>query len=53
MRRTSSTYLTFHRDLVKELARRFDIVLMAQGEVEEKKIVFGHARAEGRALWPS
>jgi len=34
-------YLTFHRDLVKELADRFDVVLMAQGEVEEKKIVFG------------
>ena len=34
-------YLTFHRDLVKDLAARFDVVLMAQGEVEEKKIVFG------------
>ncbi|MBM6594397.1 polysaccharide pyruvyl transferase family protein [Microvirga pudoricolor] len=34
-------YLTFHRDLVKNLAERFDVVLMAQGEVEEKKIVFG------------
>jgi polysaccharide pyruvyl transferase WcaK-like protein len=34
-------YLTFHRDLVKDLARRFDVVLMAQGEVEEKKMVFG------------
>jgi len=34
-------YLTFHRDLVKSLAQRFDVVLMAQGEVEEKKIVFG------------
>jgi polysaccharide pyruvyl transferase WcaK-like protein len=34
-------YLTFHRELVKDLAARFDVVLMAQGEVEEKKIVFG------------
>jgi hypothetical protein len=34
-------YLTFHRDLVKGLAARFEIVLMAQGEVEEKKLVFG------------
>jgi polysaccharide pyruvyl transferase WcaK-like protein len=34
-------YLTFHRDLVKRLAARFDVVLMAQGEIEEKKIVFG------------
>jgi len=36
-------YLTFHRDMVKDLASRFDVVLMAQGEVEEKKIVFGTA----------
>jgi hypothetical protein len=34
-------YLTFHRDLVKDLSTRFDVVLMAQGEVEEKKMVFG------------
>ena len=34
-------YLTFHRDLVKEMASRFDATLMAQGEVEEKKLVFG------------
>ena len=44
-------YLTFHRDMVKDLASRFDVVLMAQGEVEEKKIVFGTAeqREEGIA----
>lgn len=34
-------YLTVHRDLVKAMAARFDTVLMAQGEVEEKKIVMG------------
>jgi hypothetical protein len=34
-------YLTFHRDLVKTMARRFDAVLMTQGEVEEKKLVLG------------
>src|SRR4051794_14445216 len=34
-------YLTFHRGLVKGLASRFDVVPMAQGEVEEKKIVYG------------
>jgi hypothetical protein len=34
-------YLTFHRDMVKEMASRLDVVLMAQGEVEEKKMVFG------------
>ena len=44
-------YLTFHRDMVKDLASRFDVVLMAQGEVEEKKIVFGtdERREEGIA----
>jgi Polysaccharide pyruvyl transferase len=40
-------YLTFHRDLVNGIAARFDVVLMAQGEVEEKKLVFGdEAQAE-------
>lgn len=39
--RNVERYLTFHRDMVKEMASRFDVVLMAQGEVEEKKIVFG------------
>ncbi|WP_018184581.1 polysaccharide pyruvyl transferase family protein [Kaistia granuli] len=34
-------YLSFHRDLVKSLAARFDTTLMAQGEIEEKKIVLG------------
>ncbi|MFG1410849.1 polysaccharide pyruvyl transferase family protein [Xanthobacter sp. VTT E-85241] len=43
-------YLTFHRDLVKECARRFDVVLMAQGEVEEKKIVFGTAEQREEAI---
>ncbi|MEZ0168739.1 polysaccharide pyruvyl transferase family protein [Microvirga sp. TS319] len=39
--RNVERYLTFHRDMVKEMASRFDVVLMAQGEVEEKKMVFG------------
>src|SRR5262249_30560410 len=43
-------YLTFHRDLVKDCARRFDVVLMAQGEVEEKKIVFGTAEQREEAI---
>jgi hypothetical protein len=34
-------YLRVHRDLIKSVSRRFDTILMAQGEVEEKKIVFG------------
>src|SRR5690349_2385203 len=43
-------YLTFHRDLVKNLAARFDVVLMAQGEVEEKKIVLGTAEQREEAF---
>jgi len=43
-------YLTFHRDLVKDLAARFDVVLMAQGEVEEKKIVLGTAEQREEAF---
>jgi polysaccharide pyruvyl transferase WcaK-like protein len=34
-------YLTFHRDLVKAMAGRFDVTLMAQGEIEEKKLALG------------
>jgi polysaccharide pyruvyl transferase WcaK-like protein len=43
-------YLTFHRDLVKSLASRFDVVLMAQGEVEEKNIVFGTPEQKEKAF---
>lgn len=35
------TYLATHRDLVKDLSKRFDTVLMMQGEVEEKKLLWG------------
>jgi hypothetical protein len=34
-------YLTVHRDAIKDMARRFDTVLMMQGEVEEKKLLWG------------
>ncbi|HXV31261.1 MAG TPA: polysaccharide pyruvyl transferase family protein [Sinorhizobium sp.] len=34
-------YLAFHRDLTKAMADRFDATLMAQGEIEEKKLVLG------------
>jgi polysaccharide pyruvyl transferase WcaK-like protein len=34
-------YLTFHRDLVKAMAVRFEVTLMAQGEIEEKKLALG------------
>jgi Polysaccharide pyruvyl transferase len=43
-------YLTFHRDLVKEVAARFEVVLMAQGEVEEKAIVLGTEEQKAAAL---
>jgi polysaccharide pyruvyl transferase WcaK-like protein len=34
-------YLSVHRDLIKSMSARFDTVLMAQGEIEEKKLVMG------------
>ncbi|WP_404426544.1 polysaccharide pyruvyl transferase family protein [Thalassospira australica] len=44
-------YLTFHRDLVKDLAHRFDnVTLMAQGEPEEKKLVFGTDEQKEQAI---
>jgi len=43
-------YLTFHRDLIKSVAARFDTVLMAQGELEEKKLVLGTPSQKEHAL---
>ncbi|MXN64360.1 polysaccharide pyruvyl transferase family protein [Stappia sp. GBMRC 2046] len=43
-------YLTFHRELVKQVAGRFDTTLMAQGEVEEKKLVFGTQEQKEEAV---
>jgi hypothetical protein len=43
-------YLNFHRDLVKEVAARFETVLMAQGEIEEKAIVLGTEEQKQAAL---
>ena len=34
-------YLTRHRDIIKAMAKRFDIELMMQGEVEEKLLMWG------------
>lgn len=34
-------YLSRHKTIIADLASRFDLRLMAQGEVEEKKLVFG------------
>jgi hypothetical protein len=44
-------YLTFHRDLVKAIADRFEVTLMSQGEVEEKKLALGtpEQKQEGMA----
>lgn len=43
-------YLTFHRDLVKAMAGRFDVTLMAQGEAEEKKLALGTAAQKEEAI---
>lgn len=43
-------YLTFHRDLVKAIAGRFDVTLMAQGEAEEKKLALGTAAQKEEAI---
>lgn len=43
-------YLTFHRDLIKSVAGRFEACLLAQGEVEEKKLVLGTAEQKEEAV---
>ncbi|PWU73974.1 hypothetical protein DK867_08650 [Ochrobactrum sp. POC9] len=43
-------YLTRHRDLLKSMAKRFDVTLMAQGEIDEKKLVFGTAEQKEEAI---
>jgi hypothetical protein len=43
------TYLANHRDLVKGLSKRFDTVLMMQGEVEEKKLLWGTEEQKAEA----
>jgi polysaccharide pyruvyl transferase WcaK-like protein len=43
-------YLTFHRDLVKSLAGRFDATLMAQGEIEEKMLALGSPEQKEAAI---
>ena len=50
--RNIERYLTVHRDIIAAMADRFETVLMAQGEIEEKKIVFGtpEQREEAFAL---
>ena len=43
-------YLTFHRDLVKAMADRFEVTLMSQGEVEEKKLALGTIDQQAQAM---
>lgn len=43
-------YLTFHRDLVKAMASRFEVTLMAQGEIEEKKLALGTPEQKDEAM---
>ncbi|MGO4403525.1 polysaccharide pyruvyl transferase family protein [Bosea sp. RAF48] len=43
-------YLTFHRDLVKAMADRFEVTLMSQGEVEEKKLALGTPEQKAQAM---
>ncbi|MBN9451226.1 MAG: polysaccharide pyruvyl transferase family protein [Bosea sp.] len=43
-------YLTFHRDLVKAMADRFEVMLMSQGEVEEKKLALGTIDQKAHAM---
>lgn len=43
-------YLCRHRDTIKDMAKRFDIRLMMQGEVEEKKLIWG-TEEQRQATW--
>ena len=43
-------YLSFHRDLVKAMADRFEVTLMSQGEVEEKKLALGTPEQKAQAM---
>lgn len=43
-------YLSFQRETILDMANRFDLTVMAQGEVEEKKIVFGTNEQRQHAL---
>ena len=43
-------YLTFHRDLVKAMADRFEVTLMSKGEAEEKKLALGTPEQKAAAM---
>jgi hypothetical protein len=43
-------YLTLQRDTILDLAQRFDLHVMAQGEVEEKKVLWGTPEQKASAV---
>ncbi|MBX9635421.1 MAG: polysaccharide pyruvyl transferase family protein [Magnetospirillum sp.] len=43
-------YLSLHHDVIVDLAQRFDVIVSAQGEIEEKKIVFGTPQQRDEAF---
>lgn len=43
-------YLALQRDTILELSRRFDLHVMAQGEVEEKKVLWGATEERESAI---
>jgi hypothetical protein len=43
-------YLNLQRDTILDLARRFDLQVMAQGEIEEKKILWGTQEQKDEAV---
>jgi Polysaccharide pyruvyl transferase len=42
-------YLRLHHDTILEMAARFDLAICAQGEIEEKKILWGSATQKAEA----
>lgn len=45
-----SRYLDLQRDTILDLAKRFSLDILAQGEVEEKNILWGDPEQRGRAI---
>jgi hypothetical protein len=43
-------YLAFQKETMLDMSNRFDLTVMAQGEIEEKKIVFGTEEQRNEAL---
>lgn len=43
-------YLAFQKETILDMSNRFDLTVMAQGEIEEKKIVFGTEEQRNEAL---